>query len=134
MKIVSLPINWARRGNAPETAMFGIQLAETQMELAEGVRDQAGGNISGTSIQGIGPRPTEKKATKRIENIGAKAGSMEKDAASARRLKALPATLTRATGLRPARSSNQIATRVMTKLTKARKTGVEGDLPIIIEE
>ena len=53
-----------KKGKVPVTRMFVIQLAEMQMTLAAGVRGQEGGNISGMIIQGIGPRPREKQATK----------------------------------------------------------------------
>lgn len=116
-----------REGNVPVTRIFVIQLAETQMELAAGVSGQEGGNISGTIIQGIGPRPSEKQATKETRKMAAADLWEEKVAAMARRQSAEPATLKRATGRRPARSSSQTATKVIPKLMSARMRGVESE-------
>ncbi len=114
--------------------MLVIQLALTQIEIAAGVKVHVGGNNSGTSIQGIGPRPTAKQATKVIRNTGAIAGNVMKAAARAKREAAEPAILKRATGRLPNLSNNQIATKVMTKFMKARMSGVVGESPIIMTE
>lgn len=116
-----------RAGKLPVTRMFVIQLAETHKEMTVGVKGQEAGNISGTSIQGIGPSPTAKKATKQIKNSGEAAGKNEKENDKAIKQVEAPATLKRATGLLPARSSNQMATNVMIKLIKVSKTGVKWD-------
>lgn len=123
-----------RAGKLPVTRMFVIQLAETHKEMAVGVKDQEAGNISGTSIQGIGPSPTAKKETKQIKNKGEAAGKKEKENAKAIKQVEEPATLKRATGLLPARSNNQIATNVIIKLIKVNKTGVKRDPSFMREE
>ena len=122
-----------REGKLPVTRMFVIQLAETHTEIAVGVRVQEAGNISGTSIQGIGPSPRAKKATKQNKKRGEAAGKKEKVKAKAIKLVETPATLKRATGLLPARSSNQIATNVMIKLIKVKMTGMDRD-PFFMRE
>lgn len=123
-------------GKVPATRMFVIQLAETQMEMAVGVRCQVGGNISGRMSHGIGPRPTAKqaiKATRKGATTLVKEGK-EKPAEMASKQAATPAALKRATGLRPDRSRSQTATKVIPKLINERSRGIDSDPTIIIEE
>lgn len=133
-KIDTFETDLARGGKMAVMMIFVSQFVAEQIEMAAGVSGQEGGNISGTSIQGMGPSPTAKAATKATKKTGAREGKRAKDVAKANKQAADPATLKRATGRRPARSSSQIAKTVMAKLIKVRATGVKGAFPTIMAE
>lgn len=124
-KIHSILIKSLRRGKSPVTRTFANQLAETQIEIAIGVKGQDEGNNSGVNIHGTGPSPTAKQNTKEIKKKGADEGKMKKDPAREIKLKAEPETLNNVTERLPVRLSKTMATNVIAKLIKANKIGVQ---------